>query len=109
MAREDVMKLKTEEKKLTKQIVRLEVQKENAYHKFDDKLKTLRDKRFKIELRISHIEQLRKKNCHHDKDKYGRREWANSRDDASFSTYVACGNCSEILWDECHGPRGGYG
>lgn len=102
------MKLKTEEVRLTKKIVRLEEQKEKAYHKFDNKLKTLRDKRFKISLRISHIKQLRKKNCHHDKDKHGRREWSNMRDDASFSTYVGCGNCDEILWKECYGPRGGY-
>ena len=102
------MKLKIEEKKLDRQITRLEEQKEKAYHKFDNKLKTLKDKRFRLSLRISHINQLRKKNCHHDKEKYGRREWANSRDDASFSTYVACRNCDEILWDECYGPRGGY-
>ena len=102
------MKLKLEEKKLTRQITRLEKQKEIAYHKFDDKLKTLRDERFKIELRLSHMRQLREKNCHHDKEKYGRRQWANSRDDASFSTYVACSNCGAILWDECYGPRGSY-
>lgn len=48
------------------------------------------------------------KRCKHKKE-YGRREWANCRDDASFSTYVGCGKCDEVLWDECYGPRGGYG
>ena len=45
--------------------------------------------------------------CNHPKSA-GRREWANNRDYASFSTYVECKGCGETLWDECYGPRGGY-
>ena len=103
------MKLAKQEEKLTRQIELLEKKKEKTSEKYDSKIKPLEDKRFKIQLKISHLRQLREKNCHHDKEKYGRREWANMRDDASFSTYVACKNCGTTLWDECYGPRGGYG
>lgn len=102
------MKLKREHDKLERQITKLEDKKDKFIEKIDSKLENLTDKQFKIGLRMSHMEKLKRINCLHKKE-YGRREWANCRDDASFSTYVACKKCDETLWDECYGPRGGYG
>ena len=102
------MKLKQEEKKHTNQIIRLEEKKKKLVNKIDAQIGTIREKRFKIELRLSHLKRLSQKNCLHKKE-YGRTKWANCRDDASFSTYVACKKCDEIMWNECYGPSGGYG
>jgi len=101
------MKLKQEEEKYTKQILRLKNEKDKFDEKIDTKIQKIKDKRFKIELRLSHLIQLREKNCKHRKE-YGRKKWANMRDDASFSTYVGCGNCGAVLWDECYGDGGDY-
>ena len=101
------MKLKQEEKKYTNQIIRLGEKKKKLVNKIDTQVGTIRKKRFKIELRLSHLRQLTENNCHHKKE-HGRKQWRNMRDDASFSTYVACKKCGKVLYDECYGPRGGY-
>ena len=101
------MKLKTEMTKFDKQILRLVERKEKFNNKIESQLKVLQHDRFKISLRISHLKTLSQKRCLHKKE-YGRREWANNRDDASFGTYIACGKCDETLWDECYGPGGNY-
>ena len=101
-------KLQTESDRLGKQMSKIFVEKDNIIRKLDSKYDILKKKQFKIDCRLSSLRNLREKNCHHDIDKYGRTEHANMRDDASFSTYVNCGNCGATLWDECYGPRGGY-
>jgi len=68
---------------------------------------TIRHERFLVSQKIYKVNDKVIKRCKHLKE-YGRREWANMRDDASFSTYVACKRCDEIMWNECYGPRGGY-
>jgi len=102
------MKLKIEMKKYDNKILRLVERKEKFNNKIESQLKVLQHDRFKISCRISHMEKLKQINCLH-KLEYGRRKWSNARDDASFSTYVACGKCDEIMWNECYGPGGGYG
>ena len=101
------MKLKTEIKKLDNKISKLNNEKEKFDEKMYSKIKTLKSKRFKMEMWLSHLHQLAQKRCKHLKS-YGRTEWANRRDDASFSTYVACKKCDETLWNECYGPGGSY-
>jgi len=67
----------------------------------------IRHERFLVHQKIYKVNDKVIKRCKHLKE-YGRREWANCRDDASFSTYVGCKRCDEVMWDECYGPRGGY-
>jgi len=75
--------------------------------KINKELEALSSQRFKQSMRISKKEALFRKRCKH-KIEYGRKKWANSRDDASFGTYVACARCEETLWDECYGEGGYY-
>jgi len=101
------MKLKIEEKKYTNQMHRLEEKKRKFVNKIDTQVETIRKKRFKIALRLSHLRQLTEDNCHHKKE-HGREKWRNMRDDASFEWYVACKKCGKVLYDECYGPGGNY-
>jgi len=102
-------KLQTQSDRIGRSMTKIFVAKSLAIDKYDKKYEVLKKKKFKIDCRLSDLRHLREKNCHHNKEKYGRKEWPNMRDDASFGTYVACGNCESTLWDECYGPGGGYG
>ena len=101
-------KLQRRSDSLDRQMERVYGAKERAMKSFDLQYKKLTDKKFKVDCRISGMQNLREKNCKHSKDKYGRTKHRNMRDDSSFEWYVNCGNCGAVLWDECYGPGGGY-
>ncbi|KKN13492.1 hypothetical protein LCGC14_1005860 [marine sediment metagenome] len=65
----------------------------------EDKIPKLRKDQFKLEMKVSAIEDRIRKRCKH--DKYPRQYWKNCRDDASFDRYCGCSNCGETIWDEC--------
>ena len=103
-----MVRLKLQSDRLGHKMTKVFVDKALADEKFDKKYEKLKKQKFKVDIKLSNLSNLREKNCHHNKEKYGRKHWANMRDDASFSTYVGCKNCGAVLWDECFGPRGGY-
>lgn len=79
----------------------------NKIKKLEELQKVVQHERFIESQKIYTVSAKVIKRCKHLKE-YGRREWANMRDDASFSTYVACKRCDEIMWNECYGPGGDY-